>query len=420
MNRIADRIGINRIVLALSVARLADGIGNSILFILIPLYVARLPAPWFPFPETVRVGILIALYGLVNTVLQPVMGALGDRLGRRKPLIQLGLVVMAISTLSYVWASRFVDLLALRAFQGVGLALTVPASLALLATSSDQRTRGGSMGVFSTMRIMGFALGPLIGGYTQVHYGFNTAFYVGTACILLAIILVQLWVCEPRNAGTTSPASAPPFRLFEPSLLSAGIVGAGAATFVMASNFSMMTTLENEFNARLQQTALGFGIAFSALMISRFILQVPLGRLSDRIGRKPLIIGGLILLAPATILLGEVTSMLQLTGVRVLQGVASAGIAAPAFALAADIASTESAGRQMSIISMGFGLGIALGPLIAGFLAVYAFELPFLIGGVLSLLAAWYIWFAVPETVQREPKPAPVPVRSEMKVDDRG
>ena len=88
----AEHIGINRIVMALSVARLGDAVGNSILFVIIPLYVAQLPAPWFPFPESVRVGILIALYGLVNAALQPVMGALSDRLGKRKPLILGGLL----------------------------------------------------------------------------------------------------------------------------------------------------------------------------------------------------------------------------------------------------------------------------------------------------------------------------------------
>ncbi len=55
----------------------------------------------------------------------------------------------------------------------------------------------------------------------------------------------------------------------------------------------------------------------------------------------------------------------------------------------------------MSIITMGFGLGIALGPLIAGVLAVYFFELPFLVGGVLSLVGAWIVHHYVPETVHR-------------------
>jgi MFS family permease len=171
----------------------------------------------------------------------------------------------------------------------------------------------------------------------------------------------------------------------------------------MAANFSMLAPLENEFNARLQQSAIGFGLAFSALMISRLVCQIPLGRISDRIGRRPLIVGGLLLMAPATALLGLVGSTLQLTLLRLLQGLASAGIAAPAFALVADLARSGGEARQMSIVTMGFGFGLAIGPLLAGTLAVFFFELPFLIGGLLTLSAAGIVHHYVPETVTRRP-----------------
>ena len=126
------KLGANRAVLALSVARMGDAIGNSILFVILPLYVARLPAPAFPMPEPIRVGVLLSLYGLVNTLCQPLMGALSDHLGRRKILIQAGLAVMGVGTLGFIFASRFVELVLLRSFQGIGVALTVPASMALM------------------------------------------------------------------------------------------------------------------------------------------------------------------------------------------------------------------------------------------------------------------------------------------------
>lgn len=56
----------------------------------------------------------------------------------------------------------------------------------------------------------------------------------------------------------------------------------------------------------------------------------------------------------------------------------------------------------MSIITMGFGLGIALGPLLAGILAMVFFEFPFLVGGFLSLLGAGVVYRYAPETVQRK------------------
>ncbi len=399
---ISNSFGLNRIVLALSIARLADAVGNSLLFIVIPLYVARLPAPWFPWPDSVRAGVLISVYGLVNAFLQPFSGALSDRVHKRKPFIQGGLILMGASTLSFIFASRFTDLLALRAIQGLGVALTIPASMALMAAATNKETRGGSMGIYSTARMAGFSTGPLMGGFLYDHFGFNTAFCAGAFFILIALILVQVMI---KDVAAEIPVKDEgPFRILDPHLLNAGILGAGLATFMMAGAFSMMTPLETEFNARLHETALDFSIAFSALMFSRLLLQIPLGRLSDRYGRKLFIIAGLILTAFSTALLGEARTTVQLIWLRVIQGVGAAGIAAPAFALAADLAKPGGEGRQMSIITMGFGLGIALGPLIAGLLAVFDFDLPFVIVGLMLIGSAGVIYLSVPETVQRKPK----------------
>lgn len=408
---VAEKFGANRVVLALSVARLGDAIGNSILFIVIPLYVAKLPAPWFHVHESVRIGILISLYGFVNSALQPLMGALTDHFHRRKPFILGGLALMAAGTFLFIFATRFVDLLVLRSTQGIGVAMTIPASMALMASSTQKSSRGGSMGIYSTTRMIGFAAGPLIGGFLHVRYGFNAAFLAGTGFVLLGILVVLLWIHDAPIANHVPRDDPKPQRprwlgLADRELFSSGIWSVGAATFVMAASFSMMSTLEVQFNERLELTAFAFSIAFSALMVTRLLTQIPLGHLSDRVGRKPLIIIGLLVMAPSTALLGEVTTGFQLTGLRLIQGVASAGIAAPAFALAADLSKVGGEGRQMSVVTMGFGLGIAVGPLLAGVLAVAAFELPFLIGGVLSVVAAWIVYRNVQETVQRARQPS--------------
>ncbi len=397
-------MGANRVVFALSIARMSDALGNSILFIAIPLYVAQIPSPLLPnVPQPLLVGILISLYGIFNSALQPLTGALSDRMARRMPFILGGLLLMAMGTFAFAFADRYLDLLFIRAIQGVGVALTVPASLALLATSTKKETRGSAMGIYTTLRMVGFAIGPLVGGYLQVTYGFNAVFFSGTAFLLLAMILVRVLVKE--EPVDVSARRVKPLRIFNPEVYSSAMISLGAAMFFMASAFSMMTTLENEFNARLNETALGFGIAFSALTFSRLIFQIPLGRLSDRVGRKPLLIVGLIMMAPATALLGFATSTMQLTGMRAFQGLASAAIAAPGFALAGDLSKLGGEGQQMSLMSMGFGFGIAIGPLLAGILAVHSFELPFLVGGGACLGGAWIVRRFVPETVTRQPAP---------------
>ncbi len=390
-----DRLGADRVVLALSLARLGDGVGNSILIVTLPLYVARIPSPWMPFPTPVLVGILIALYGYVNSAVQPLAGALIDRFGRRKAFIQGGLLLMAGSTASILLANTFTELVAVRAVQGVGFALTLPASLTIMKAATRRSTRGGAMGVFTTMRMVGFSIGPLVGGYLQSRYGFPAAFYTGAGFIVLGMVAVQVWVTDPAE----SSAGGARFRLFDRSLFDPALVSLAGATFVMAASVAMMSALENQFNVRLEQTAFGFGVAFSALTLSRVIFQIPLGSLSDHTGRKPVIIAGLLLLAPATVALAYSGSTLQLTGFRLIQGIATAGIAAPAFALAADVARVGGEGRQLSILTMGFSLGIATGPLLAGILAVVDFHFPFYIAAALALASAWIVHRYVRETV---------------------
>jgi MFS family permease len=256
------------------------------------------------------------------------------------------------------------------------------------------------MGFYTTLRLVGFSLGPLIGGYLQVYAGFHATFTAGAALLLIAAILVLLWVPEMRVAPAPKGAR-PKFRVFDTALLGPGVLGAAVATFLMAASFSMVTTLENEFNARLDITAVGFGVAFSALMVGRLVSQVPLGRLSDRIGRRPLILGGLLATAPVTMALGLAASLGQLIVLRVAQGVAAAAIAAPAFAVVGDLSKAGGEARQMSIVTTGFGLGIAMGPLVSGVLAVRSFELPFLVLGVLNLAGVWVVHRYLPETVER-------------------
>jgi MFS family permease len=397
IRRRLESIGGSPVVLALSTARLGDAVGNSILFIVLPLFVAKLPAPAFPVPESVRVGFLISLYGFVNALAQPFMGAWSDRAGKRKPFIQGGLALMAVGTLGFLFSGRFIDLLVLRSLQGVGVALTLPAAVALLAAASQKDSRGGTMGIYTTMRMVGLSIGPLLGGFLVDRLGFAPAFYAGAAFIFLGMVLVQLFVKDVPVAPSNRVKRS--FHIVDRDLLSAGILGAGFASFVMATAFSMMAPLEVQFNERLNETVFDFGIAFSALMVGRFIFQLPLGRLSDHIGRKPVILAGLIFMAPTTGLLGYAETTGQLIWLRFLQGLASAGIAAPAFAVAADLAERGGEGRQMSIITMAFGLGIASGPLLAGVLAVRSLQAPFLVGATLCLVGAFLVYRYVPETV---------------------
>ncbi len=396
------QLDVSRTVFALSIARMADGIGNSILFILIPLYLVKLHTT-VNFPMPILVGILISAYGLGTAAFQPFTAAITDRLGIYRRAIQAGLILIAIATVAFAFATSFLDLLVLRIVQGLGLAMEIPATMAALAIVTKRETRGGSMGFYTTLRMLGLAIGPLLGGALHDYVGFDATFFIGAGILVLAAFVVQFGV-EPVNPPKATKKKDSKSGIT--SVMSPGILNAAIATFLMATAFTLVTTLENEFNHRLHTGAFGFSIAFSALMVGRLLTQVPLGHLSDRIGRKPFVLLGLIVMAPATGYLGEVGSLWSFTGVRFLQGIASAAIVAPALAYAGDLAQEGGQeghqSRQMSIVTMGFGLGIAVGPLLAGILSVVFFELPFLVDGFLCLVGAAIVYRYMTETVTRE------------------
>lgn len=381
-------------VLVLSFARMADALGNSLLIVLLPLYIAEQPATWLNIPTTAQVGLVISLYGFVFAFAQPLAGWATDRVGRRKPFILTGLVLMTLATLGFIFADQYIWIVVLRSLQGLGVAMIIPSVLALISGATEKKTRGNAMGVYSTFRMVGFATGPLLAGILHVTYGFNAAFLVGAGFLIIAILLVHFMVKEAADPDgeESPPGGGRRKRSVGWSAPTATNLALMSGTIVMASSLSMISALENEFNARLSQTALGFGVAFSALTVSRLFVQIPLGRLSDRIGRKKLIVTGLVALAPLTVLFGYVTTTPQLINLRLVQGVATACISAPAFALAADLARRGGEGREMSFLTMGFGLGMGIGPLIAGGLGSYlGFEVPFLVVGGMSLVAAWLV-----------------------------
>jgi len=393
-------LGVDGTAVSLSIARMADAIGNSLLFVVIPLYVAALPNHIVHLPKVLMIGILLSSYGFANAILQPFAGAVSDRIGHYKHFIQGGLILIGLATLGFAFANRYLDLLGLRVVQGLGLALEIPPTMAILAIVTQQRTRGSAMGFYTTMRMLGLAIGPLVGGYLHDHFGFNTVFYTGAGILFAATLIVHYGVEDVKQEGESAGKH---LRIIDMSLISPGIAAASVATFLMASAFTLVTTLENEFNSRLNINAFGFSIAFSALMVGRLLFQVPLGHWSDKIGRRPFVLVGLIFMAGTTALLGEVQNLFQFAGLRFAQGIAAAAIVAPALAYAGDIAQRDSRGKQgqqMSIVTMGFGLGIAFGPLLAGILSLLFFELAFWVDGLLCLLGAVVVYFSMTETVK--------------------
>jgi len=386
-------IGTDRRVLALAVARMADAMGNSFLIIVLPLYVASeaVTGALFGVPASLVAGVVLALFGIASSLTQPWAGHLSDRAGRRKPFVIGGLLVFAVVNLSFAGATAYWELFALRIVQGMAAAFTITASLALVNEGSRAGERGAHMGVYNSFRLVGFGGGPLLAsllvemgpfrlpGLPPIT-GFEATFFVAGATALLSTALVILLVEDTTRVGTQPRRLRIQVWNREGTGLDS-IFALGLATLIMAACMALLSAIEPEVNERLGQGPILFSVEFVALIAALAALQPLVGRASDRWGRTPFLLVGMVALVPTTIGQGLVYTPWQMIGMRVLQGIAGACIFAPALALAGDLADEGRSGAQLSVLTVAFGFGIAIGQLTAGALVPFGFATPFLVGG---------------------------------------
>ena len=389
--------GVDRRVLALAVARMADALGNSFLIIVLPLYIASgtVTGEVFGFTESMITGVVLALFGIASSLTQPFAGRLSDWVGARKRFVLGGLLVFSLANLSFLWADEYWMLFVIRVVQGLAAAFTITASIALVNEMSEMKSRGGHMGVYNAFRLVGFGAGPIAaslmieaGPFTLpvlgTVTGFDAAFYIAAGAALLSSGLVAVLVEDPEETTPSNRTlgirvwAARTERLFDP------IFALGLATLVMAACFAMLSAIEPEVNARLEQGPVLFSFEFVALIAVLAVAQPFVGRASDDVGRKRFILIGLVGLVPTTLVQGLVVEPWQMIAVRALQGVAGAMVFAPALALAGDYATKGQSGAQLSVLTVAFGLGIAAGQLLAGFAVQVSFLLPFAVGAVLA------------------------------------
>ncbi|WP_251330342.1 MFS transporter [Haloplanus pelagicus] len=408
-------LDLDRRVFALGLARMADAIGNSFLIVVLPLYLAsgRIPiealvgtelsilGASLTVTEYLLVGLVLSLFGFLNSFAQPFTGRLSDRTGRRRAFILFGLLLLGAASGAYALVSSYWLVVALRILQGIGAAFTIPSTVALvneLATATD---RGSNFGVFNTFRLIGFGFGPIVAGIVVEARGFDAAFAVAVAGATVSFLTVWAFVSDPdRPAAEASDDLSVTVRgdgrLLDP------VFALGLGTVAMGICIAMFATLEGRINERLSQGTLWFGVQFGAVTLANVAFQIPVGRAADRYGRRPFLLVGFGLLVPATVAQGYVLTPALMVVNRFLLGVAVALVFAPSLAVAGDLAREGESGTTLSVLTMAFGLGVAVGPLASGYLERFGFAVPFLAAGALATLALVLVGTQVTETGEPE------------------
>jgi EmrB/QacA subfamily drug resistance transporter len=175
-------------------------LASSMAFIDSTVVNVALPALQASFHATV-VGVqwVVESYGLFLGALILVGGSLGDLFGRRLIFV-VGVTTFALASAACGVASNIDQLIAARSIQGVGAALLVPGSLAIISTSFDEKDRGRAIGTWSGFTAITTAVGPVLGGWLIEHASWRWVFFINIP-LATAVVAIAIWrIPESRSA----------------------------------------------------------------------------------------------------------------------------------------------------------------------------------------------------------------------------
>ncbi|SEE67821.1 drug resistance transporter, EmrB/QacA subfamily [Streptomyces sp. 2112.3] len=175
-------------------AQLTVVLDNTVLNVAIPSLTEELGA------TTADVQWMINAYSLVQSGLLLTAGNSADRYGRKKMLI-VGLALFGAASLGAVLAGSPAELIAARAGMGIGGALLVTTTLAVVMQIFDDEERPRAIGIWSSVNSLGFAAGPLIGGSLLDHFWWGSLFLVNLPVAMLALAAVAVLVPESSGRG---------------------------------------------------------------------------------------------------------------------------------------------------------------------------------------------------------------------------
>src|SRR5216683_1449272 len=145
---------------------------------------------------------VVEAYALLLAALLLLGGSLGDHLGRKR-IYAIGIALFALASIWCGLAPTINQLILARGAQGVGGALLVPGSLAIISASFPEKERGRAIGTWSGSTAITTALGPVLGGYLIEHVSWRAVFFLNLPLALIVLVLVFRFVPESRDEEET-------------------------------------------------------------------------------------------------------------------------------------------------------------------------------------------------------------------------
>jgi MFS family permease len=343
-----------------------------------------------------RIGLIVSVSTLTGVFLKLPSGALSDIYGRRM-LLRIGVIAFGVPPFFYPFISDLNLLTLLRLFHGLATAIFAPSALATVAELYRER-RGAALGTYTACTQSGALLGPLIGGYLAFAAGFSSAF-----------VLAGLFGCAAIVMFYSLHLSPPPPRVHEKGLAALGAEMWKGFSIVARNRKVLITSLMDAAKMIANGALMAFlplygvavglhagevGFLFTIQSLTSFFSKPVMGRISDRVGREPLIMSGLVICAATFVGIPHVHQFALLLVLSAGFGFGEAVVTSSSSAFVADSSEFKTLGAGMGMQGTIGDIGHAAGPLLAGLLiANMSYAAAFGIIAAFQVSAAGLFWF---------------------------
>lgn len=333
-------------------------LGLGIVIPLLPVYAENLGA------GGIAIGLMVAGFSISRGILQPFVGGISDKHGRKQFLIG-GLFVYAVVGLLFPLATSVEHLVVIRILHGVGAAMIAPIAMSYVGDLAPPKEEGRYMGIFNIALFSGIGLGPVVGGVFKDSFGFNSAFYAMTAASAIALALLLFML--PSEAGQTRPPRPPILTTMRQMMRSSRVMGVllsrMSTMVIVVPTFAFLPILMTDI---MDASGTEIGIVIASRTLVNATLQVPAGNVVDRADKVTTLVVSSLIAVGAAASIGLVETFWQLILIFLVLGAAEAFIWPTLGALAMIEGRTYGQGSMMGVFNMAMSAGIFFGSIGAG------------------------------------------------------
>lgn len=372
--------GINRNIVGLGITSLLTDVSTEMIIPVLPLFITgTLKA------SVASLGVIEGVAESTASLLRLGSGWLSDRIGRRKPFLMFGYGLSTVAKATLAIAASWPAVLGLRFADRVGKGLRNPPRDALIADSVEPRFRGRAYGFHRGLDTLGAAIGPLVAAALLAASpgDLRRVFLWSALPAMLSLAVLGFFVRAPRHAAA---ARAPLHHEVR-------AMGAPFARFLIADGMFQLANSSNAF-LLLRARDAGFSLVQVPLVyvgynLAYALLSYPVGIVSDRIGRRPLLVAAYVLYALIYAGMAWRAAPALVLGAFLLLGLHSALLEVSERSMIADFVSMERRATAFGVYHTVVGLALLPASALAGFLwDRYGARATFGLDAALALAAA--------------------------------